>query len=255
MKKAVILTLGLSLVLMGWAGSASAVTIFDRYIGADPSGTGWDGKDIIGSQSMFDITKMDVNIANGMMVVDIYSAYFDDVPDTGFGTELGDLFVSIDGWNPVTPTEKDNFYAPGAEDWEFVIALDDTTGKSKSGDVTLHALDQSKYGSDILLSDHFFGSTRYIYREGQEVQYGGSADALEKGSWLISDDETFLRITIAMLEEWSSVSEFGFHYGMTCGNDVIEGGVTSPIPEPAAMFLFGTGLIVLAGFGRRRLLH
>jgi hypothetical protein len=47
------------------------------------------------------------------------------------------------------------------------------------------------------------------------------------------------------------VTEVGFHYAMTCGNDVIEGGV-APVPEPATMVLLGTGLIGLAGISRRK---
>jgi len=54
------------------------------------------------------------------------------------------------------------------------------------------------------------------------------------------------------LHGFDDVSEFGFHWTMTCANDVIEGG-TAPVPEPATMLLFAAGLIGLAAAGRKRL--
>jgi len=43
----------------------------------------------------------------------------------------------------------------------------------------------------------------------------------------------------------------GFHWTMQYGNDVI-GGKAKSIPEPGTMILLGTGLIGLAGYGRKR---
>nr|MBF0222813.1 PEP-CTERM sorting domain-containing protein [Desulfobulbaceae bacterium] len=47
-------------------------------------------------------------------------------------------------------------------------------------------------------------------------------------------------------------SDFYTHFTMGCGNDNLMGQGTAPVPEPATMFLFGTGLAGLAGISRRR---
>ena len=41
------------------------------------------------------------------------------------------------------------------------------------------------------------------------------------------------------------------HFTMQCGNDNLMGS-TAPVPEPATLLLFGTGLIGLAGIGRKK---
>jgi len=49
--------------------------------------------------------------------------------------------------------------------------------------------------------------------------------------------------------------ELTIHWTMECGNDYLDLVATvDPIPEPATMVLFGTGLIGIAGIGRKKLI-
>jgi len=58
-------------------------------------------------------------------------------------------------------------------------------------------------------------------------------------------------LQITGLDEWWSLVDIDsiLHITMQCGNDVLKG---SPVPEPATMLLLGTGLIGLAGLGRKK---
>jgi hypothetical protein len=51
----------------------------------------------------------------------------------------------------------------------------------------------------------------------------------------------------------STGDSFGIHWTMECGNDVLnlEADI-NPVPEPATMFLLGSGLIGLAALGRKK---
>lgn len=46
---------------------------------------------------------------------------------------------------------------------------------------------------------------------------------------------------------------FTSHFTIECGNDDLIGHGTTPVPEPGTMVLLGTGLIGLAGWGRKKL--
>jgi hypothetical protein len=227
--------LAVGLCMASTSAQAAPIVIQDTYIGGTPN-----SPDIIGLAEHFDVTKMVVSFASAhTMTVDVYSRYFDNI---GKGqTKLGDLFISTDG------------YQGDGEDWEYALKLDSYRPATSSGAISLYSVlpdnDNIQYSS---------APVGYIYRAGQEVQYKGTNQtALATGSWSLNhiggivDTDDFLRFTIK--HDFGNVSSYGLHWGMTCGNDVIEGAAPAPVPEPPAMLLFGVGLIGLAGAVRQRM--
>ena len=238
--------------VMGWAPGAFALTITDKYIGADPS-RNYNHVDVIGAESLFDIFGMEVNLIGTQLVVDIHSNYFNGHVGA-LHTGLGDLFISDNGWNPYSQFPGDNYVSDNSdngETWEYVIALDVVDSKNVARLYSLKGLTDEEYAERILLSNEVKDPSWYIYRERQEVLYGGPEDAyIRTGEWGINGE--FLNISINTEALGWDLSTLGFHYGMTCGNDVIEGSA-APAPEPATVFLFGAGLIAMAVVGRKKM--
>ena len=247
-----IAVLGLTAV----CASAWATPVTDNYNGADGHGYG----DVIGT-STYDINSMDATRSGNQLTITIYTNFAGHAGlepqwtknHTGIG--YGDLFLST-GWTPYgsAPYNKDN--AANGNHWTYAFALNDPLSNS-GGSGTVYALGAGIAGNnnpDVLLSNNFItcgGSC--IYRNGQAVAVNkNSATATtDTGTWTVG--KGFLSFTFDVAGLNLNTDDLGFHWGMYCGNDVIEGlsDATVPEPKPLGFFVLGLGLIGL-GVARQR---
>lgn len=218
--------------------NSEAIIINDNYIGSDSHGYG----DVIGNVGDFGIDWLDVSITGNLMNVVIQTGYTGS--DRWGVTEYGDFFISTDGWNPYgsAPYIADN-HANG-EVWEY--AFDVQSGSLY--DIT----DAQAQLNNILLAEDTMPTSGYVFRNGQET----AIDTTGLTAWSVGTAGTYNGTNYSFIIDISGLnwelSDLGFHWAAaTCANDVIEGSA-APVPEPATMLLLGTGLIGLAGCGRKK---
>jgi hypothetical protein len=262
MKRAIIC---LTLFLLWLAGpvNASTWTIMDKYIGGIHTGS-WaqNNGDVISLDSeidYFDIDLMDVTIeTNGDVNVTIQTGYDPDNTSATYSDSItyGDLFVSTNGWTPYDPESLGDYnsdipgsgyvtdsYLTEGESWEFVL---NTVSQN------IYAVDED----NIRLSNHVMKFDESWYRQNQEVLYepGDNEDPLS--SFVFSHTGRFINYAFNLEDfglPWEDALDLGFHWTMTCANDVIEGGIyKAPVPEPGTMLLLGLGMIGLGAVGRKR---
>ena len=231
MRKQLFISAGMSAILaLGIAQSAYATptTIIDSYVGGDAHGRG----DVIGSEDWFGVDSMDVELLTGNWLSVTIKTNFAGRDDDGLfdgstqsnltdglGIGYGDLFLS----NSWTPNDDESGYASDnyltGTAWSHAFSLDDRWANGGTG--TLYSLTGDD--SDTLLSQDFL--TGGTYRNGQEIAVDtstkGETATFNSGSW-----------------------------GMTCGNDTIEGEYS--VPEPAMLGLLALGLIGIGVSQRKR---
>ena len=249
------ISLGIAAATLALAVTQSAyatpTNIIDNYIGSDNNGWG----DVIGDTAKFDIQNMDVELVGNMLSVSINTNFAGRGDDKLFssltnndlsnsnGIGYGDLFLAS-SWNPYgdAPYIGDN-YTNGTQ-WDLAFSLDDRWTDGGTG--SLYSLDGS--ANELLLSENFLsGGT---FRNGQEMAVNTAGKtALGSGiSWDITTGSInfLIDLTGTALEGSDTIA---LRWGMTCGNDTIEGQYT--VPEPAMLGLLALGLIGI-GFSQRR---
>ncbi len=227
---------------------AAYIRIQDDYVGGNLDKVDdkyeHNGGDVIsaaGSENKFDIDWMDVYFLDNYLKVNIRTDYVSGTSSTTYG----DLFISTDGWNPAGNAPYANDTMINGENWEYAFDvsggllydISNAQGSIVSSDTAMKAAgvmhDQYRHNQEVLINPE--GLTSIGFGTAQKVD----------GYYSMVVDVSGIGQNFANLFNTGNV---GFHWAMTCGNDAVEGHTT---PEPATMFLLGSGLVGLAALRKR----
>lgn len=222
-------------------------TITDGYIGGVPTLKKDIGKDVfVGTENKFNITKATSVIAP-TAIISIYTSYVNNIGANK--TQLGDLFLSTDGWRPSGTSGYASDTGTFGETWEYGLVLNNRT--ATMGSLSLYKINNQD--ADILFSDEVYSGQR---RTGQEVLVNtATAQSLGTiGTWSTDKSLGFISFSFdyeSTIKNMVVGRDIGMHWTTTNANDVIEGSMMS-VPAPETYLIFLTGAIALASFGLTR---
>ena len=246
-------------IIISIAQTAYSTQIMDTYEGGSSvKSNGSSYGDVIGSTNDFQINYMDASLVGNILHVSIDTTFggkgdnglFSGSTYGGDGIGYGDLFLSS-SWTPSGSAPYSLDDNTNGTIWTYGFSLDNRYAvENIEHDGTLYSLNSGNNNANALLSDDFLSANDFYYRNGQEVAVDKSSNvtAINRGTW----DSTVNKVNFEIDLTGTTLldgNNIALHWGMTCGNDIIEGQYT--VPEPAILGLLALGLIGI-GVSKRK---